>query len=138
MSDKRDRQKKRFIAALTAQGTVYHAAQAAGISRQTAYRWQRDDPEFADAWDEAIENAVDVVESVIYQKALSGDVIAAIFYLKAQRPKFRDRVSIDIEQVKGEIQERMAQLGMTPRLLARAIPALTEGETPSCRKSILS
>ena len=76
--------------------------------------------------DEAIENAVDVVESVIYQKALSGDVIAAIFYLKAQRPKFRDRVSIDIEQVKSEIQERVAQLGMTRNLLARAIPALPE------------
>ncbi len=126
MRDKRDRQKKRFIAALEAQGTVLHACKAAGISRQTAYRWQRDDPEFADQWDEAIENAVDVVESVIYQKALSGDVIAAIFYLKAQRPKFRDRLNIDVEQVKSEIQERVAQLGVTPRLLARAIPALTE------------
>src|SRR6185436_10851562 len=104
MRDKRDRQKKRFIAALEAQGTVLHACKAAGISRQTAYRWYREDPEFAEQWDEAIENAVDGVESVIYQKALSGDVIAAIFYLKAQRPKFRDRVSIDVEQVKSEIQ----------------------------------
>ena len=126
MRDKRDRQKKRFIAALTAQGTVYHAAQVAGISRQTAYRWQREDPEFADQWDEAIENAVDVVESVIYQKALSGDVIAAIFYLKAHRPIYRDRVCIDINHMKSEIEERMAQLGITPQLLARAIPALTE------------
>jgi 20S proteasome alpha/beta subunit len=126
MRDKRDRQIKRFIAALTSHGTVYHAAQAAGISRQTAYRWHREDPEFADQWDEAIENAVDVIESVIYQKALSGDVIAAIFYLKAQRPKFRDRLNIDIEQVKSEIEERVAQLGITPRLLARAIPTLTD------------
>ena len=125
MRDKRDRQKKRFIAALEAQGTVLHACKAAGISRQTAYRWQREDPEFAEQWDEAIENAVDVVESVIYQKALSGDVIAAIFYLKAQRPKFRDRLNIDVEQVKSEIQERVAQLGITPQLLARAIPTLT-------------
>jgi len=126
MRDRRDRQKKRFIAALEALGTVLHACKAAGISRQTAYRWHRDDPDFAEQWDEAHENAVDVVESVIYQKALSGDVIAAIFYLKAQRPKFRDRLNIDVEQVKSEIQERVAQLGVTPRLLARAIPALTE------------
>ena len=125
MTDVTDK-KKKFIAALEAQGTVLHACKAAGISRQTAYRWQRDDPKFADAWYEAHENAVDVVESVSYQKALSGDVIAAIFYLKAQRPKFRDRVSIDIEQVKSEIQERVAQLGMTRNLLARAIPALPE------------
>lgn len=126
MRDKRDRQKKKFIAALDAQGTVYHAAQAAGISRQTAYRWQREDPDFAEQWDEAHENAVDVVESTIYQQAIGGNTLAAIFYLKAHRPIYRDRVSIDIEQVKGEIEERMAQLGITPHLLARAIPTLTD------------
>ena len=98
MRDKRDRQKKRFLAALTAQGTVYHAAQAAEISRWTAYRWREDDPEFSDLWDEAIENAVDAVENTVYHKALSGDTIAAIFYLKAHRPIYRDRLNIDIEQ----------------------------------------
>jgi hypothetical protein len=76
---KRDTQKRRFIAALTAQGTVLHACKAAAISRQTAYRWHRDDPDFAEQWDEAHENAVDVVESTLYQKALSGDSICMIF-----------------------------------------------------------
>ena len=88
MCDKRDGQKKKFIETLEAQGTVSHAAKAAGVSRWTAYRWRQDDLEFADQWDEAHENAVDAVENVIYQRALGGDVIAAIFYLKAQRPKF--------------------------------------------------
>jgi len=126
MRDKRDRQKKRFLAALTAQGTVYHAAQAAGISRQTSYRWHREDPDFADQWDEAIENAVDAEESTIYQQAVGGNTLAGIFYLKAHRPIYRDRLNIDIEQVNSEIKERMAQLGVTPHLLAQAIPALTE------------
>ena len=35
--DKRDSRKKRFIEALTLQGTVYHAAQAAGVSCQTVF-----------------------------------------------------------------------------------------------------
>src|SRR6185369_11880714 len=126
MRDKRDRQKKRFITALEAQGTVLHACKAAGISRQTAYRWHREDPDFAEQWDEAHENAVDVVESTIYQQAIGGNTLAAIFYLKAHRPIYRDRVSIDIEQVKSEIEERMAQLGITPHLLARALPVLTD------------
>jgi hypothetical protein len=126
MRDKRDRQKKKFIAALEAQGTVLHACKAAGISRQTAYRWHREDPDFAEQWDEAHENAVDVVESTIYQQAIGGNTLAGIFYLKAHRPIYRDRLNIDIEQVKSEIQERVAQLGMTPNLLARAIPALTD------------
>ena len=118
MRDRRDRQKKRFIEALTLQGTVYHASQAAGVSRQTAYRWRDEDPEFADLWDEAIENAVDAVENVIYQRALGGDVIAGIFYLKAQRPKFRDRLNINVEQVKSEIEEALDRLRANPEFLA--------------------
>ena len=119
MRDKRDRQKKKFIETLEAQGTVLHAAKAAGVSRWTAYRWRQDDLEFADQWDEAHENAVDAVENVIYQRALGGDVIAAIFYLKAQRPKFRDRLNINVEQVKSEIEERIAQLREKPDLLLK-------------------
>jgi hypothetical protein len=126
MRYKRDTRKKKFIAALTIHGTVYHAAQAAGVSRQTAYRWQREDPEFADQWDEARENAVDVVESTVYQQAVGGNTLAAIFYLKAHRPIYRDRLNIDIEQVKSEIEEKMAQLRDNPDLLSRAFPALTE------------
>ncbi len=82
MRDKRDRQKKRFIAALTEHGTVRHAAQAAGVSRNTVYRWRHEDFEFAEAWAEAHENAVDVVENVIYQQAAGGNTLAAFFYLK--------------------------------------------------------
>jgi len=43
MRDKRDRRKKRFIEALTLHGMVYHAAKAAGVFRQTAYRWRHED-----------------------------------------------------------------------------------------------
>jgi hypothetical protein len=63
---------------------------------------------------------------VVHQRALGGDTIAAIFYLKAHRPIYRDRLIIDIEQVRGEIEERIAQLGENPALLPRAIPALAE------------
>jgi hypothetical protein len=67
-----------------------------------------------------------VVESTIYQQAIGGNTIAAIFYLKAHRPIYRDRLNIDVEQVNSEIQERMAELGMTPNLSARAIPTLAD------------
>jgi hypothetical protein len=49
-----------------------------------------------------------------------------IFYLKAHRPIYCDRLNIDIEQVRGEIDERIAQLGESPAFLARSIPALTD------------
>ena len=70
----------------------------------TAYHWRENDREFAWSWGEAMENAVDAVESVLYQKALNGDTIAMIFYLKAHRPMYRDKFSIDLNQVKIEIE----------------------------------
>ena len=136
MRDKRDRQKKRFIEALTLKGTVYHAAKAAGVSRQTVYRWRDDDVEFASLWEEAIENAVDEVESTIYHQAVGGNTLAAIFYLKAHRPIYRDRLNIDIKQLQGEIEERMAQLGLTGDLDAGALPNCTS-DTPLAGSSML-
>src|SRR5690348_2914016 len=110
MRYKRDTEKKRFIDTLAAQGTVSHAAQAAGVSRMTAYRWRQDDREFASQWDEAMENAVDAVESALYQKAIAGETVPMIFYLKAHRPIYRDRVTINLAQVHSEIEERLAEL----------------------------
>jgi hypothetical protein len=127
MRDRRDSQKRRFIETLSVQGTVYHSAQAAGISRQTAYRWRQEDLEFAEAWYEANEQAVDAVESVLYQKALGGDTICMIFYLKAHRPQYRDRLNVDVKQLNSEIEERMAQLREAGfDLIARTMPKLTE------------
>jgi hypothetical protein len=56
---------------------------------------------------------------LIYQKAVNGDTICLIFYLKAHRPIYRDRLNIDIEQVRGEIEERMAQFRGNPDLLLK-------------------
>jgi hypothetical protein len=110
MGYKRDSQKRRFLSALTVQGTVFHAAQSAGVSRQTAYRWRDEDLEFRSLWDEAIENAVDQVESTIFQQAIGGNTLAAIFYLKAHRPIYRDKLNIDVKQLDREIEERLAEL----------------------------
>ena len=54
---------------------------------------------------------------MIYQKALAGNVIAGIFYLKAQRPKFRDRLNINVEQVQSEIDEMIERFREHPGLL---------------------
>jgi hypothetical protein len=126
MRDKRDTKKKRFIETLATQGTVSHAAQAAGVSRNTAYRWRQDDRDFASQWDEAHENAVDAVESVLYQKALSGDTIAMIFYLKAHRPIYRDKLNIDIKQVQSEIEDLLSYSRKNGDLHPLAIPSLTQ------------
>jgi hypothetical protein len=124
--DRRDTKKKRFIETLAAQGTVSHAAQAAGVSRNTAYRWRIEDREFAACWDDAHEKAVDAVESVLYQKALGGDTICMIFYLKAHRAIYRDKLNIDLKQVQSQIEDRIAQLREKSDVLPLVIPSLTQ------------
>ena len=110
MRYKRDNQKKRFLETLAEQGTISCAAQAAGVSRMTAYRWRQDDREFASLWDDAMETAVDSVESTLYQKARSGETVPMIFYLKAHRAIYRDRLTINLPQMQKEVEERLAQL----------------------------
>ena len=72
--------------------------------------WRDNDREFASLWDEAMETAVDAVESALYQKALSGDTVPMIFYPKAHRPKYHERLTIDLQQVQKQLEERLARL----------------------------
>lgn len=89
----------------------------------TAYRWREVDRDFASLWDSAMERAVDEVESALYQKARSGETVPMIFYLKAQCPIYRDRVTINVAQVQNEIEERLARL-------QQKLPSTSTAESP--------
>lgn len=100
-----------FLAVLRASGIVRHACEAAGVSRTTAYDRRERHPDFAAAWDEAMEDACDLLEAEARRRALEG-VEKPIFWqgeqvatvreysdtlmtlvLKAHRPeKYRERV----------------------------------------------
>jgi hypothetical protein len=100
----------KFIAALRNSGNVRAACQQAGVPRRTAYRHKARSPEFADDWDEAVEDACDYMEGEAFRRAMQGvdkpvtvagerEVIKdysdslLMFLLKAHRPgKFRERV----------------------------------------------
>jgi hypothetical protein len=108
--------KKEVIETLEAQSTVLYAAKAAGILVGPRI-----------AGDRKIQSSTLAgmkrwrmrLTLLIYQKAVNGDTICLIFYLKAHRPIYRDRLNIDIEQVRGEIEERMAQFRGNPDLLLK-------------------
>ncbi len=83
--------KKRFLTALAAGHSVMTAAEAAGVARQTVYRWRQEDETFARAWDEAIEAGTDRLEDEALRRAFAGSDTLLIFLLKARRPtKYRD------------------------------------------------
>ncbi|MCD8136113.1 MAG: hypothetical protein LUH01_09245 [Parabacteroides gordonii] len=65
-------------------GIVTYACEKAGFSRQTYYRWYRDDPEFKARADDISELQIDVAEASLLKKIQKGDTAAIIFYLKTK------------------------------------------------------
>ena len=68
-----------FIAALTGDPNVGHAAAAAGVSRKTAYLAKKASPLLSELWDEAIAISTDALESEARRRALKG-VEVPIYY----------------------------------------------------------
>ncbi len=60
--------KDEFIVLLMETGNVSKAARRLGINRMTAYSW-RDDPEFADRWDAALDAARDGLRERVVETA---------------------------------------------------------------------
>ena len=91
------RARKRFLDALATGLSVSAAASAAGIGRQTAYDLRNRDPDFAAAWDDALEAGTDVLEDEARRRALNGSDLLTIFLLKGRRPwKFRDNARVEV------------------------------------------
>lgn len=126
--------KCRFIEAFRHEGSIYHAAMVAGIHRTTCYKWIESDPKFALALEESKEDCYDKAETSVFKKALAGDSLLLMFYLKAHRHKFRDKVTIDVESVRDEIQQRMEQLGLSqlpPAMVTASVDSSGNEPQPS-------
>jgi Bacteriophage Sf6, terminase small subunit-like len=85
-----------FLGALTEGASVTAACNRAVITRRTVYNWWEADPEFAAAWDDAIEAGTDALEDEALRRAKDKSDTLLIFLLKARRPeKYKDRVSTE-------------------------------------------
>lgn len=65
-------------------GIVTFACEKVGLSRQTFYRWYREDAEFKERVDAINELQIDVAEASLLKKIQKGDTTAIIFYLKTK------------------------------------------------------
>jgi hypothetical protein len=87
-----------FLAALALSHSPRLAARAAHISPMTAYSHRRNDPEFAEQWEEAESHATDLIVGRAFQRALEGDC-EPIFYkgkVVAHVRKFDTNVQIAV------------------------------------------
>lgn len=91
-----------FLASLATSGNVRLSCEKAGIARRIAYTWKEKDEEFARQWDEAIDEAVDILEAIATQRARTTSDTLLIFLLKAHRPeKYRERWQGEITGIGG-------------------------------------
>jgi hypothetical protein len=76
---------KRFLEVLKSfLGIVSPAADQAGITPQTHYRWMHESPTYAEAVKEIKNRAIDFVESKLIKNIKDGDPGQICFYLKCQ------------------------------------------------------
>ncbi|WP_156809702.1 hypothetical protein [Riemerella columbina] len=65
-------------------GIVNSACINAGLSRETYYRWYREDKDFRKRADDITETQIDVAEASLLKKIKNGDTTSIIFYLKTR------------------------------------------------------
>ena len=77
---------ERFLERLRGSGNVRLSCRAAGVPRRTVYRWRDRWVTFADEWDEAKEDACDMLEAEAWKRATEGQSDRLLmFLLKAHR-----------------------------------------------------
>jgi len=94
---------KAFIAALRTHGVVSHAATQAKVSRPKVYARRKEDPTFAERWDEAMEDALDALEVSLHELVRDEQVDAATrfraisFTLARRRPeRWAERSKLEV------------------------------------------
>ncbi len=105
---------KKFLSELEKVPIVTVACKAVGISRQTAYRWKKEDPMFSAQMDAALEEGIghinDMSESQLISLVQERKWPALQFWLKNHHPKYRTwyRKSDTEERDEGAISQEEA------------------------------
>ena len=82
---KTDIKKKGMIEALgKTLGIVTNACKQVGISRQTHYKWYREDLSYQKAVDDVENITLDFAESKLHEQIFEGNVASIIFFLKTK------------------------------------------------------
>ncbi|MDA1095621.1 MAG: hypothetical protein O3A25_20540 [Acidobacteria bacterium] len=115
-----------FLAAMKNSGNVRASCDAAGITRSVAYKSRNRHPAFAAQWDEALQDAIDTLEAVAWQRARTGlsDQVL-LMLLRAHRPDlYSERLRIQVTREQ-DIEALMRVNGISHE---EAESAITEAE----------
>lgn len=109
--------RKKFLDALAKGYSQSRAADEANVSVGALKKWRKDDEDFAQDWEEAIEAGTDKLEDRARDRAMRDSDGLMIALLKARRPdKFRERSSVehsgsvDLTSARDKLKTRLAAL----------------------------
>lgn len=95
-----------------------------GISRRTLYNWQDQSEPIRKALEQSRELADIVVENALFTSAITGNVLAQIFWLKNRRPQYwRDKV---VQEVETDNNQECGVVLLAPRLEPNKPPSESE------------
>lgn len=143
------RARARFLEELCKTGNVTQASLAAKVRRQTVYELRNTDPEFAAAWEDALDQAADGLEQEAYRRAVLGwdeevytnalgfagyvhkyDSSLLALMLKAARPeKYREHLKIT-----GAIDHSLVPSGEARGLAQQLLEAVSN--IPAAREAL--
>src|SRR6266496_1399802 len=84
---KHNRWQKAFLTALEKTGSVTEACAAAKISRVWAYECRKENPQFAEEWERALERGADALIDEARRRAFAGSDLLLMFLLKGLQPQ---------------------------------------------------
>jgi hypothetical protein len=133
MSRNQELDKKKLLARLTKSPIVEVACKQAGVPRSTYYRWRKDDEDFAEACDVALEESAgrinDLAESQLISAIKDQNMTAIIFWLKHHHRAYRTRIELDahIKQDQQALTPEQSEM-VAQALRLAGLTKLPEGE----------
>lgn len=132
---KTSKQKQLILEQLKKTPIIQVATEKVGVARSSFYRWKADDPKFAVAVDEAIDQGVSLMneyaESMLISAMKDQNLTAVFYWLNHRHPAYETRVRVD-----GRIKHQTDQLTpeqteLIEQALKNAGLLLAESETPN-------
>lgn len=124
---KKPKYSKKFLNELRKVPIVQVACEKVGVSRNTVYRWKREDKDFAKQFDAALADGVEFVndmsESQLLQLIKEKNFSAVRFWLNKRHPAYKDK--LEVTRI-GEIEELSPEQEATVRKaleMAKIIPS---------------
>ncbi len=126
------KQKQLILEQLRKTPIVQVATEKVGIARSTFYRWKAQDPAFAVAADEAIDQGVSLMneyaESMLITAIKNQNLTAVFYWLNHRHPAYETRVRVD-GRIKHQSEELTPeQSALVERALKNAGLLLAESE----------